>query len=294
IEADPCSEREKEKDCRMASILAESANQSSLSVRGSCFLGFGSMSTKPGDATKDMVFSGAASGGQDAITRRGSVRIEADNCLFGPHAAVFRLEGTTLGGSRLLRLNPCSVMAANPSAVYDLADGADAQIETNYSLFSNVGDPSMMGMAEGKSAVLLRRASTQGQFSFRGVENRYHQFENFVALTDATEEMMQPLLEDMNIKNSEILETTPWKDVQPLDCLKQLKVQTPFEVDSNVAELRLPSREKANGKLIGAERVLAFSYVDNLPEPRKSPGAAPRPDLVVQTKKKQDEEKRLY
>src|SRR5262249_62089162 len=37
IQADPCSEREKDKDCRMASILAESTNQSSLFVSGSCF-----------------------------------------------------------------------------------------------------------------------------------------------------------------------------------------------------------------------------------------------------------------
>jgi serine/threonine protein kinase len=294
IQANPCNEREKEKDCRMASILAESSNQSSLNVTESCFLGFGSMGSKPGDATKDMVFSGAAAGGQDAIARHGLVRIEANNCLFGPHAAVFRLEGATLGDWSLLRLNHCSVLAANPSTVFDLAEGADAQIAANYSLFSNVGDPTMMGMAEDKGAVLIRRASSQGQFSYKGLENRYHQFDNFLAVADAQEEVMQSLRDELSIKNSEMLETSPWKDAEPLEALKQLNVQTAFEVNSSQPELRLPSHEKANGKLIGAERVLAFSYVDKLPELRKTPDVASRRELVVQRKKKTDEEKGLF
>ncbi|HZV06506.1 MAG TPA: serine/threonine-protein kinase [Gemmataceae bacterium] len=294
IQANPCNEREKAKDSRMASILAESSNQSSLNVTGSCFLGFGSMGTKTPDAGKDMVFSGAAAGGQDAITRRGPVRIEANNCLFGPHAAVFRLEGAATGDSSPLRLTHCSVLAANLSTIYDLADGADAQIVANYSLFSNVGDPTMMGMSEDKGAVLVRRASSQGQFDYRGLENRYHKFENYLVIADAAEEMMQSLRDELKIQNSEILETSPWKDAEPLVPLKQLNVQTAFEVNPSLPELRLPSHEKANGKLIGAERVLAFSYVDKLPELKKAPEVASRPDLVVQTKKKADEEKRLY
>jgi hypothetical protein len=295
IQTEPCSEREKEKDCRMASILAESTSQSSsLNVSGCCFLGFASMGTKRGNASKDMVFSGAATGGQDGITRRGPVRIEADNCLFGPHAAVFRLEGNAPGDSSQLRLTHCSVQAGNLSAVYDLADGAEAQIITNYSLFSNVGDTSMMGMSDGKGAVLFRCASTQRQFSYRGVENRYHQFDSFLAVAGAPEDMIQPLPDEMSIKDSERLEQSPWKDAQYLESLKQLNVKSAFEVDPNLPEVRLSSREKANGKLIGAERVLAFSYLDKLPELKKAPDVPSRPDLVVQTKKKADEEKRLY
>jgi serine/threonine protein kinase len=295
IQAQPCTEREKEKDSRMASLLVEAANPATLSLTGSVFLGFGSMAIKSEDGQKEMVFSEAASGGKDAVTRRGPVRIEASNCLFGPHAAVFRLEGDAPGDSGLLRLNHCSVLATNPSAVFDLADGADAQIETRFSLFSNVGDPSMMGMAEGtKGAVLVRRASSQGQFHYDGRENRYHQFENYLAVADVPEDMMPPLTGDLNIQNSEKLETSPWKDAQPLESLKELAVQTAFAVNPSLPQLRLPRTERMNGQLIGAERVLAFSYVDRLPPLPSDPEAAARPDLVVQTLKPANEEKRLY
>ena len=83
-----------QKDSRMASVLVESAQPASLTLTESCFLGFRSLSqlARSGDGQQDLVFEGAMSGGQDAITRRGPVRIEPTNCLFGPHAATFRLE----------------------------------------------------------------------------------------------------------------------------------------------------------------------------------------------------------
>ena len=111
IQAEPCSERDKEKDTRMASILAESDRPATLVLRECCFLGFGSLGTTDGEGRKEMVHSGASSGGQDAITRRGPVRIEAANCLFGPHAAAFRLEGGSLGDNALVKLKHCSVMS---------------------------------------------------------------------------------------------------------------------------------------------------------------------------------------
>src|SRR5262249_7903776 len=135
---------------------------------------------------------------------------------------------------------------------------------------------------------------SQGQFNYRGLENRYHQFENFVVVADAPEEMTQTHRDELNIKDSEILGTSPWKDAQPLDSLKQLSVQTAFEVNSNLPDLRIPGPDKGNGKLIGAERPLGFSFVDRLPELRKTPDVSVRPELVVQTKKRTDEEKGVF
>jgi serine/threonine protein kinase len=291
IQAQPCSDRDREKDSRMASVLVDTKEPAKLSVRESTFLGFGSLAIKQGERQNEMVFSGSASGGQDAITRRGPVRIEAANCLFGPHAVTFRLEGGTPdeNDNGLLRLNHCSVLAAYPSAVFDVADGADAHIVANYSLFSSIGDTSMMGMSEGKGAVLLRRASIQGEVPYQGRENRYHLLDRFLSVAGEPDEAVLPLLDDMDIKNGEKLDTSPWKDAQQLDSLKKLAYQDAFEVNPHLPELR-----NSNGRLIGAERALSFSYLDNLPPLKEGPALPSSRELVVQSLKPPDDKQRRY
>jgi hypothetical protein len=295
IQAAPCLQQ---KDSRMTSLLAESEQPVALTITESCFLGFGSLQTPSGDGQQDMLFGGAVSGGQDAITRRGPVRIEPTNCLFGPHAATFRLEGAP-SERRLVRLTHCSVQAAKPSAVFDVADGVDAAIEANFSLFSYPGDGGVMGMDEGNgnSAVLVRRATSQGKVTYHGVENRYHHLDPLV-IADAPKETVQRLRDGMNIKDSEVLEKSPWKDPQPLDHLKdQLKppaIRAAFEVDPMLADLRVRSQETASGQLIGAERVLAFSYVVNLPRLKDGPVTPPTPERVVREGAKLDANKLLF
>jgi serine/threonine protein kinase len=293
IQAHPCSDRDKVKDSRMSSVFAEAGGPARLNVTESCFLGFGSLGTRPRASWKDLIFSGPASGGQDAVTRSGPVRIEATDCLFGPHAVMFRLEGAASGDTGLLRLNHCSVLTANPSAVFEVADGADARIVANYSLFSHLGESSMMGMNEG--AVLLRRASRQGgKVDYQGHENRYHKFDNYLVIAGETEEAMQPLFDNMNIKSGDELESSPWKDPQPLVSLTQLAIQSAFAVNPNLPELRVPKNERAAGWLIGAERALSFSYRHNLPALKEGPTRTSQPDLVVQSVQPPDDKKRRY
>ncbi len=289
IQAQPCSDRDKEKDSRMASILADTKEPAKLTVTESTFVGFGSMAIKPGGGRKELVFSGASTGGQDGITRDGPVHIEATNCLFGPHAAAFRLKGAAPEDNGLVKLNHCSVLASGPSAVFDVADGADTHIVANFSLFSNIGDTSMMGMSEGKGAVLLHRATSQGDVQYQDNENRYHQLDNYLVVADAADEAMFPLLDEMNVKNSEKLETTPWKDAQQLDSLKKLAYQKAFEVNAQLPELRL-----SGGRLIGVERALTFSYLDNLPRRKEGPAGPTQHDLIVQSRRPPDAKKRLY
>ncbi|HTU20336.1 MAG TPA: serine/threonine-protein kinase [Gemmataceae bacterium] len=298
LQADPCSE----KDMRMTSVLADSENPAALTVMESCFLGFRSVEfTRRDGGPEHMLFVGAASGGQDAITRRGPVSIEPTNCLFGPHAATFRLERAA-GESSLLRLKHCSVLAANPSAVYDVADGADAHIQASYSVFSypadsNPSDADMMDMAEGNGAVLVRRASSQGQITYQGADNRYHHL-RYLVVADASRETVLRLRDGMNIKASEELETFPWKDPQPLDRLKDQvqpsAIQAAFAVDPTLPEMRVRSQERASGQLLGAERILDFSYLDNLPpliEPSPPPPANER---VVRKGVEVDEKQLLF
>ena len=167
-----------QKDPRMTSILAESGKPpATLRVKDSCFLGFGSSAPASKDGKEDMVFLSPASGGQDAITRRGAVRIEQTNCLYGPHAAVLRLEGAAPEESRLVQMKHCTVLAGNSSAVYDVADGADARIEARFSLFSSAGETRMMEMDTGNTAVLLVPCFQRGTGQLPGIREPLLRFE---------------------------------------------------------------------------------------------------------------------
>jgi hypothetical protein len=71
--------------------------------------------------------------------------------------------------------------------------------------------------------------------------------------------------------------------------LKKLAYQKAFEVNPQLPELRL-----SNGRLIGAERALAFSYLAHLPSRKEGPAGSSQHDLIVQSLKPADEKKRLY
>jgi serine/threonine protein kinase len=282
---------------RMTSVLAESREPGALVLEESCFLGFSSLSDAGGgNGGRKMVFGGAASGGQDAVTRRGPVRVEATNCVFGPHAATFRVEGEAPDEDVGVSLTHCSVLAAGQSAVFDVTDGADARLGANFSLFSHPGDPAMTGMAEGKGAVLVRLASTQGNVEYKGHDNRYHQLDSYVAVVNAMEEAAGGMLEQIKRNDDSLpLTTSPWKAADPLDLLKNLAIRDAFEVNAQLPELRVPAGEKAGGRLLGAEKALAFSYVENLaplkPDVVESSG---RRELVVEKRAQPDLARRIY
>ncbi len=292
IQANPSNEN------RMTSVLIESSATADLLLSECCFLGFGALktATKGDGLPEDMVFSEAASGGQYAVARRGPVRIEARNCLFGPHAATFRLEGAAPENAGLVRLDHCSVLAANQSAVFDVAGGADARIEANFSLFSHPGAAGAAGMAEGKGAVLLRLASSREEVGYKGRENRYHQLDSYLAIAGASEETRRRRLEQMR-KDEDFreLESSPWKDPQPLTRLEQLSIPLAFQVNPLLPELRVSAKERANGQLIGAERALAFSYLDMLPALKDGPsGLGGRRVLAVENRAEPDPDRLLF
>src|SRR5262249_36814145 len=91
---------------RMTSVLAESEKAAVLNLTECCFLGFDTLEYTSENSAP---FSGTTPGGQDAVTRRGQVAITASNCVFGPHAAVFRLEGADADKS-LVQLEHSSVL----------------------------------------------------------------------------------------------------------------------------------------------------------------------------------------
>ena len=182
------------------------------------------------DGPPRMVFSGAAVGGQDAVTRRGPVSIEAANCVFGPHATIFRLEKNAPENDGLVQVKHCSVIAGSQSAVFDVKEGASARIEASYSLFSHPGDPGMAGMAEGKGAVLLRWATSQAHVTYKGYENRYHQLDSYLVIPDTSPETVRRLLDEIeeNDDLSDSLANSPWKNPQPLHNSSNCRSRPPF------------------------------------------------------------------
>jgi hypothetical protein len=199
-----------------------------------------------------------------------------------------------------VQLNHCSVLTASQSAVFDLAEGADARIKVDSSLFSHPGEPGMAGMAEGKGAILLRRASSRGEVVYKGGQNRYHQFDSYLSIAGASDETVQRGLDQMRKDDISIeLESSPWRDVQPQDQLKKLEklaIRDAFAVNPQLRELRLPDKNNKYGRLVGAEKMLAFSYLDNLPPLQDNPSAPTgRRELVVVAKREQaDQRKQLY
>jgi serine/threonine protein kinase len=279
---------------RMASVLVEAGKTelSVLMVRKSCFLGFDSVESSEGDGRYKLAFD--KPGGQDAIARRGRVQINAQDCAFGPHAAVVHLEGAAEGRDGLVSLSHCSVIADHASAVFDVAKDADAAIEANFSLFSRLNHPAGMEMMEPDRFVLVHCGSTQGKVSYRGFDNRYHRLDQLLTVSGAADETLSAMFDGMreNDKKSRDLESSPWKQANPLESLQALDAKAAFEVDPSLRELRGPDAKR---ELIGAERVLGFSYVDRkLPDLKDEPNVAPRRTLIVQERKKPDYEKRLY
>jgi hypothetical protein len=294
IQANPNSGQQK----RMASVLIESRAPVELGLAECCFLGFASLALPADGGARQVVFSGAASGGQDAITARGPAHVEATNCAFGPHAAAIRLEGPSADSEALVRLDHCSVLTANQSAVCDVADGVAARFEAIFSLFSHAGDPGMTGMAEGKGAVLVRQATGPGGVRFKGKQNRYHQLDALWVVGGEVQEPGDDLSQD---EGSQELDGSPWKDPQPLRQLDQLAadelpaIKAAFQVNPQLSEVRLPAGLRKFGQLIGAEKVLTFSYLDRLPDLKDPPaGPPPRRELIVDASGRLDREKRIY
>jgi hypothetical protein len=282
-------------EARMTSVLAQSKEPASLSLTGSCFLGFATLETTMGQGLLDVVFNGAASGGQDAVTRRGPVALTTTNCLFGPHAADFRLEGAATDEEGLVRVEHTSVLLGNRSAVFEVADRADARITVNSSLFSRPGEPGMAGMAESVGAVLLRQPPGQETVRFEGRHNRYHQLDSYWIVSDSGR-IVQDRRDDLKQKDVDSHEQLgdPWNDPQPLKRLEALSladsssaIQAAFHVNFHLPALRL---EGGEDKLVGAEKALAFSYVDRLPSLNAPVGPeGGRRELVVDERAKPED-----
>jgi hypothetical protein len=246
-----------------------------------CFLGFGEMTKAQGDADQPEVLQlhDAGRGGFDAVLRRGPAQIEAVNCAFGPHAAVFRLEGKSGVSDVLVR--HCSVLTGRNSCVFALADDAAAALKVEYSLFSRPGEAD--GDRPGATLVLL--AGNPGVVSYEDRDNRYHHLDTYWDGFDWN----RPKIPQAPSRE---LDANPWKEDHPLKRLDALRFADPSaklaKADPALSAQRLeqigtaflvnfqdhaadvqPANQPRD--LIGVERLGTLSFVAKLKEREPSP-----------------------
>jgi serine/threonine protein kinase len=249
----------------LASLVCEGRLSSRVIVRDCAFLGFGKVTHTDGEQFVNARLSEADLGGQDAIVRRGPVRIEASGCLFGPHSAAFRLEGDGRGDEGLLTVRHCSVLLApRRSAVFEFSERGTGKLDVGHSLFSRLSGDDADG------AVLLRQ--TGGELTdvvYHGRDNCYHDLDGYwVRGNDSWQkagwgDFKSKLGETRGQDESRLVGFAPWES-PPAEQVKALEEAKPnlrktFRIRLNLAALRLQGRSRT--EVVGSETILGQRWL---------------------------------
>ncbi len=236
---------------RVASVVLQGSGSPRLTLSGCCFLGFRDL--------KERTLSDVEAGGQDALTVSGAANVVVEQCAFGPHDALCRVEGNSTVG-----LSHCTFLAGPRSAVFHVLDsGAKLNVET--CLFSGP----RRAMA-GDQAVVVREERPRAA-AYQGKDNRYCNLSAFEAnpsgMSDARAVSLLPLEAPDN------LHFNPSRRGQPLRRLASLSLPNQsdgsktgaddavfkaFQPDDRAADLRVVDQPE---RLVGVETFTAGSYL---------------------------------
>jgi len=276
------------KDRQLASVFVEAKESTRLNLEECCFLSF---SKNDPDKLGRWLLNGSDPRGQDAVVcRGGSLNLQADNCAFGPHTNLFRLEGASAKPS--LTLRHCSALMANRSALFYLEDGATASLDVRHSLFSRPGGP-----VEDGNAVLVRQTNNRDKVAYTGRDNGYHNLDAFwsteqnlveIAFKDYTGQVRDRVQD----KDFRVLTAAPWKSPAPLKGLEEPEPTLAFQVDNLQRELR--QADDRNKHLIGVERLPGISFADNLPVLDEPKPEVARKERIVDPNKEDDSKNNIF
>jgi serine/threonine protein kinase len=118
-----------------------------------CFLGGKDVNHPAGAAASGGWLNRVSDGGQTAVALLGPSQVSAQNCAFGPHAALFRFEkGDRPPAPSRLSLRRCTALAGNEWALAALGDSTSATLTAAYCLFGRLNAAELpaqdgMGMA---------------------------------------------------------------------------------------------------------------------------------------------------
>jgi predicted Ser/Thr protein kinase len=209
--------------------------------------------------------AGIEQGGQNAVTVGDGVRLEAENCVFGPHQAVFHMQGRDRDVE--VSLHNCSVLLGNRSAAFQLDQKGRCRLEVEACLFSRPG-PAGTDSDEGHEATLVRQISEgSGRLDFVGADNRYHNLDSYwsrpapaATLTDLAAFRADVVRDD----RSHVLTVNPWAN-DPFKFLAQLErdeIRDAFLVKRDLRDAR---QDGDALRLVGAEKLWDRSYPVGVP-----------------------------
>lgn len=209
-------------------------------------------------------------GGQEAVLLTRGAAVAANNCAFGPHAALFCFRGPNVRERETeIGLSHCSALLRGDQAAFHLDAGASCRLAVNHCLISC---PAGASEVEGEGAVLVRQTGEPfGDLRFEGLaHNVYHNLTDFwlqesaqgpaahLALTLADFQKQTKANRDDHWLD---LAINPWLADRPLAWLDSRPKQA-FQVNPKVPELR---QEKDRGRAIGVERSFWGPLNESLP-----------------------------
>lgn len=230
---------------RLVSVAVEPRIAARLDCYG-CFFRY----REPPPAERDT--AGLVS--QEAVRLAGPVTAEFDDCGFGPHATLFHLVDNA--DQIKLTLQQCTALLSNTVA-FQVGDGNDCPLTVSESIFAYAGDPAD-GMSD-ENAILVRTSRRGPSELYSGVDNRYFRLTAFCqqtsmdGMTSATtswDDFKDRFTPGPGDPNSQVLDTPPWGDRDPVKELRSGRWAEALRLDINRADLR----EKAHPRhLVGVE-----------------------------------------
>ena len=162
--------------------------------------------------------------GQDAVLLAGNARVEPSQCIFGPHAAHFHLQGQGHGKTfqTVAQLKHCSLFVVN-GPVLRLDDGATCKFLAQQTIFS--GEQGASTAAE--AHLFWQTASTEPGVLYQGQHNAFYRVNSYWvrsaerAAPDQFTDWKTFREEVEKAKGSDttsrVLEKNPWESARPLE-----------------------------------------------------------------------------
>jgi len=227
--------------------------------------------------------------GTQALQLLGRGRLQAQNCAFGPHAALVHLRDTGNTNDTLVRLEHCSALLEG-GAVVLAEDGAGGRVEAGHCLFSRA--PAEAADDPPGEVVLVKQTGPRaGAVVFQSLpgadgaprRNGYHAVTLWLDETPVGNPQRAVTVDDARrlvpeeFRDEDALEIplTPWQAPKPL-ALLGTDAKSAFAVNLKLARLRLRG---SAGLLRGMWNVWGPSYPQPLPDP-----GSPTDPAVVRTK----------
>jgi serine/threonine protein kinase len=276
-------------DKRLASLEAVGDDEAppGLTLDECLFLSFDGLDN---DTLTNQDFSG-----DDAVVRDGRVKISAKNCAFGPHAALFRLQGGGKAAPMLL-VDQCSMLlaGAGPSAVFNVLPGAAAKLEARACLFSRPDDATPD--AAMSSQVVFIRQAEPGGITYQDGNNRYQGFDAYWVGGASDQSSWEDFQTHDTTGKSQMLVASPWKN-DPLEPFRKYNYTVAkedffaaaFQVNEQMADLRVSRITPVGVRILGGVNYVGLlAIADQEAEKTRSKRR------VVDPTKTSESAKRLY